>query len=145
MRLKLGLGLALLAVALAGAVGVAWVCRRPAPQREAHPEPAYTPSPYLTTRADARHVGVEACRECHKSRHQSYLHTAHSRALSEVDVATEPPDGRYEHKASGRSYRAHRDGKVFRHEEVLRTPEGKEIGRLDLPVRYAVGGVFART
>lgn len=60
-------------------------------------------------------------------------------ALSDVDPAREPPDGGFEHPASGRSYRIYRaDGKL-RHQEVMRNEEGKEIARLDLPVRYVVG------
>ena len=42
-------------------------------------------------------------------------------------------------------HRAPRHGQL-RHEEVVRTEEGKEVGRVDLPIRYLVGsGSFART
>ena len=66
--------------------------------------------------------------------------------LCDVDPATEPPDGTFEHKLSGRTYRVYRKDGQLRHEEVLRTAEGKEIARVDLPLRYRVGsGHFTRT
>jgi tetratricopeptide (TPR) repeat protein len=89
---------------------------------------------------------VAACAECHKEQHESYLLTTHSRALGDVDPAAEPPDGAFDHAPSGRSYRAYRAGGQLRHEEVLRTAEGREVARVDLPVRYLVGsGNYSRT
>jgi tetratricopeptide (TPR) repeat protein len=91
-------------------------------------------------------VGLAACKECHVGRYESYLHTAHSRALTTADPAAEPPDGAFEHPLSGRSYRVYRQGDQLRHEEAVRTPDSKEVVRLDLPVRFLVGsGSFART
>ena len=55
------------------------------------------------------------------------MHTAHSRGLSDLDPKAEPPDGAFEHKASGGSYRVYRQGNEFRHEEVLRSAEGTDI------------------
>jgi Tfp pilus assembly protein PilF len=109
------------------------------------PVPEYSASRYLNTGPDAHHVGIAVCAECHPKNHHSYLLTPHSRAMCDVDPKTEPPDGSFVHKATGRSYRIYRRDGQLRHEEVLRTPEGKEIARVDLPVRYRVGsGNFAR-
>lgn len=110
------------------------------------PLPAHTPTTFLNTGAGEKYVGSAACAGCHANNHKSYLLTAHSRAMEDVSPATEPPDGAFDHKASGRSYRVYRrDGQLW-HEEVLRTPEGKEVARTELPVRYRIGsGHFTRT
>jgi len=146
MRRLLWLAVAAIAVVL---VVVVWINRRPVPAplpREAFPLPPLSESPCLNTGADVRYVGIDACKECHLDRYDSYLHTAHSRALSDVDLKAEPPDGKFEHGASGRSYRVYREGNQFRHQEVVRTPGGREIARQDLPVRSLVGsGHFSRT
>src|SRR5262249_53400640 len=108
--------------------------------------PRYSDSPFLNVGPDAQYIGSAACAGCHTRNHKSYLLTAHSKALSDVDPGLEPPDGSFEHKASGRSYRVYRKDGQLRHEEVLRTAEGQEIARVDLPVRYLVGsGHFSRT
>src|SRR5262249_36920585 len=58
----------------------------------------------------------------------------------------EPPDGAFEHPPSGHSYRVYRAAGRLRHEEVVRTAEGKEVGRIDVPVRYLIGsGNFTRS
>ena len=63
-----------------------------------------------------------------------------------MNADSEPADGSFLHKPSGRFYRVYRQGGQFRHEEVIRTPEGKEIARVDLPMRYLIGsGNFSRT
>jgi hypothetical protein len=107
--------------------------------------PVFTESRFLNTRADVRPIGVAACAACHPKNHQSYLLTAHSRALSDVDPSSEPRDGSFTHNASGRSYRVYRQAGQLRHEELLTTPDGKEIARVDLPMRYRIGsGQHAR-
>lgn len=70
--------------------------------------PALSASRFLNTGPDARYVGTDACAECHRANHRSYLLTAHSRALGDLDVREEPPDGSFFHQASGRSYRVYR-------------------------------------
>ncbi len=110
------------------------------------PPPPYSDSRFLNAGPEAQFVGTAACAECHSDNYQSYLRTAHSRALADVDPAVEPPDGSFEHQPSGRSYRVYRQDGRLRHQEVLRTEAGKEIARVDLPVRYRVGsGHFCRT
>ncbi len=140
------------AIAATGIGFVAWRHQRSsangAPENSASefPVPGYSASKYRNTGPDARPVGSAACAGCHPKRHQSYLLTPHSRALSDLDPKAEPPDGEFFHKASGRSYRVYRRNGQLRHEEVQRAPDGQEIARLDLPVRYLVGsGHFTRS
>ncbi len=106
--------------------------------------PPYSATRFLNTGTDAHYVGTAVCASCHTSKHTSYLLTAHSRALSDVVATNEPPNAAFVHGA--RSYRVYRQDDQLRHEEILRTAEGKEIARVDLPVRYLVGsGQAART
>jgi len=137
------------AVAVTAAAVVAWAVRRsgpPAAPEASFPLPSLSESAYRNTRPEVGYVGVAVCKGCHRSKYDSYLHTAHSRALADADPKNEPPDGAFEHKPSGRSYRVHRQGEQLWHEESLSTPEGDLIARLDLPVRYLVGsGNFSRT
>jgi predicted CXXCH cytochrome family protein len=149
---------ALVGVVLAGAGYTAWLNLRetaapppegPAPGPTAadpFAPPPYSETRFLNTGDDARHIGSAACAACHRGNHQSYLHTAHSKALADLDPAAEPPDGSFVHKPSGRSYRVYRQDGQLRHEEVVRTSDGQEIARLDHPVRYLIGsGHFCRS
>lgn len=108
--------------------------------------PPLTASPYLNTKADAHYVGSAACVECHRGNHASYLLTPHSRALADLDPNAEPPDQSFEHAASGRFYRViRRDGRMF-HEEVLRDRQGREVVRVEMPIRFLIGsGHFCRS
>ncbi len=143
----------LLAACAAAGVGIivliVWLFRRPDPLStpvQSFSPPPYSESRFLNTGPEAQFIGSTACAACHRENQASYLLTAHSRALSDVDPAAEPPDGSFDHKPSGRSYRVYRQDNQLRQEEVLRTDEGKEIARVDLPVRYLVGsGHFSRT
>ena len=70
----------------------------------------------------------------------------HSRALAELDPNVEPPDGSFQHAASGRSYRIYREAGKFRHEEIIKDADGKEIARVDAPIKYLIGsGNFCRS
>ena len=134
---------------VAGVAFALWPNRPPATESDIvrlAPLPPYSETRYLNAGPDAVHIGSAACASCHPTNHKSYLLTAHSRALADVDLATEPPDGAFDHAPSGRSYRVYRKDGALRHEEVLRTETGREISRIDLPVRYLVGsGHFSRT
>ncbi len=134
---------------VAGLAPVVWIFWPSSPRsapKETFPLPPYSASRFLNTGADVQYVGTKKCAECHVANHQSYLLTAHSRALSKPDLKAEPPDGSFYHKASGHSYRVYRQDGQLRHEEVTRTAEGREIARVDLPVHYLVGsGHFSRT
>jgi hypothetical protein len=110
------------------------------------PPPPFVESEYLNTRPDASYVGTAACVGCHKANHDSYLLTPHSKALADLDPAAEPPDGTYEHKASGRTYRVYRENGKLRHEETLRDPSGRVVARVDMPIKYVIGsGHFCRS
>jgi hypothetical protein len=142
----------ILAALLSGAVAViTWLNlgtsrKNSRQQPQGFPNPTYSESRFLNAGPEAQFVGIETCASCHRSNHSSYLLTAHSRALSDLDPQKEPPDGSFHHQASGRSYRVYRRGTEFRHEEVLRTADGQEVARLDLPIRYLIGsGHFCRS
>ncbi|MFO0999006.1 MAG: multiheme c-type cytochrome [Planctomycetaceae bacterium] len=68
-------------------------------------------------------VGSATCLECHQSEHASYLHTAHSQAMSVVAPAKEPPDTSFDHKPSGRRYRVFRKNGELWHSEELQTSD----------------------
>jgi hypothetical protein len=135
---------------------VVWLAQRlltprpldPAPQPGARavPIPPFSQSRFLNTRPEVSYIGSAACAGCHAENHKSFRLTAHSRSFSDVDPKREPPDGSFDHVLSGRSYRVYRKDGQLRHAEAIRTAEGKEIARVDLPVRYLVGsGHFSRT
>jgi hypothetical protein len=138
-------------VASAAAVGIfmawhKWGSSPPVPPPDPFAPLPYSASRYLNTGPNARYVGTDACVRCHGDRHASYLLTPHSRALADLDPAKEPPDGAFFHELSGRFYRVYRQDGQFRHEEILRTTEGKEIARVDMPIRYLIGsGNFCRS
>ncbi len=137
----------LAATGVAGIAFVLWLTlsRRSAPEKT-FPPPPFSASRYLNTGPEARYIGTAACAACHDANHRSYLLTAHSRALADVDLQSEPPDGSFQHKLSGRSYRVYRQNGQLRHEEILETAAGREISRVDLPVRYLIGsGHFSRS
>jgi hypothetical protein len=139
----------LAAGAVAGVVLAAWLYRgrgqHPAAP-DSFPVPPYSESRFLNTGPDARYTGTAACAGCHENNHRSFLLTAHSQSLVEVDPSTEPPDGSFDHTLSGRSYRVYRKDNRLRHEEVLRTADGREVTRVDVPVRYRIGsGHFCRS
>src|SRR5262249_9813286 len=131
----------------AGVGFVLWLNHRPPPTAEkTFPLPPYSESRFRNTGPGAHYIGIAACAECHPRNHQSYMLTPHSRALADADPNREPPDGSFFHENPGRPYRVYRQDGQLRHEEVLKTAEGKEVARVDLPVRYLIGsGRFSRT
>ena len=139
----------LAAGALAGGALAAWSNRERSTQsspEDPFPLPPYSENRFLNTGPEARYMGTAACVGCHPANHRSYLLTAHSRSLAEVDPNAEPPDGSFEHPLSGRSYRVSRRDHHLHHEEILRTAEGREVTHVDIPVRYRIGsGRFTRT
>ena len=149
-RLRIWALFCLVGVTAAGGATAAawwWQHRHPTPiATNEYIPPPFSKTAFLNTGPEARYIGVEACCGCHKERHESYLLTAHSQALGDLDLAAEPPDGSFEHKPSGRSYRVYRKDGVLHHEELLRSPDGKEIVRIDVPIRYRIGsGNFTRS
>src|SRR5436309_2948910 len=71
---------------------------RPGPIRPPEQQPPPSESRYRNAGPEARYVGIDACAECHRGNHISYLLTAHSRALSDLDPHAEPPDGSFFHQ-----------------------------------------------
>jgi tetratricopeptide (TPR) repeat protein len=142
-RVVLGTGVAALVV------WAVWWYTTPSPEPDAEPTlptPPLSATPFLNAKPEVQYVGTAACAACHRGSHQSYLLTAHSHAFADVDPGAEPPDASFEHKLSGRSYRVYRKDGQLRHEEIQRSEEGKEVFRMDLPIRYRVGsGHFSRT
>jgi hypothetical protein len=110
------------------------------------PIPPFSETRFQNTGNDARYIGIAACADCHKEQHASYVLTAHSRALAVLDPQTEPPDTSLRHAPSGRDYKVYREGGQFRHEELLKDEAGREVARVDLPVKYLIGsGNFCRS
>ncbi len=138
--------IALGAAALLAVPAGGWWLRGRDGLAEPIPLPAYTESPYRNAGPDVHPVGSAACTECHRARHQSYLLTAHSRSLADVEPGREPPDAEFAHTKSGRVYRVYRDGGRLRHAEIVRDADGAEVTRIDVPVRYLIGsGSFSRS
>jgi len=97
------------------------------------------PTRFLNAAADASYVGSEVCAGCHASEHASYLLTAHSRALGNIDLATEPPDGQFTHAKTGRQYRVARSGDRLWHRETLVGKQGQELVSVEHSVRHVIG------
>jgi hypothetical protein len=147
---KRWLGWLLGAAAVGGIIAASWLTGWPmpwsAPPAEQETLPPYSESRYLNAAPGVAFIGSDACVTCHVREHQSYLQTAHSRALSDLNPDAEPPDGEFEHALSGRSFRVYRAAGKLRHAEVMRTSAGKEIARVDVPIRYLIGsGNFCRS
>ncbi len=135
--------LALAAVLAVLAVGGIYLWSRPG-HRSRRPTPHFdlpplATSPYLNATAAATYVGLKACAECHADQYRTYRLTAHSLALADLDPKAEPPDGRFTHAASGRSYAIYRQGHELHHRESVRDPDGQEYATADYPIRYLVG------
>ena len=109
------------------------------------PPPSPAATRYLNASIDVAYIGSDACSKCHQEQYESYLQTAHSNSMSIVDAASQPPDGRYIHAATGLLYRSYRDDNQIRHREEL-TFAGKPFVIGDHTLKYLVGsGRFART
>jgi hypothetical protein len=138
-------------LAVAGLVGFGvWLNTRSdesvPPAGPEFPIPPLSQTQFLNTGPDAHYIGSAACAGCHRTNHLSYLHTAHSRALTDLDPMAEPADATFRHDPSHRDYRVYRKDGQFRHEEVVRKPDGTEVARTDHPVRYLIGsGHFCRS
>ncbi len=118
----------------------------PAPAAQQFPLPPYSATRFLNTGPEAQYIGTAACAVCHSKNHESYLLTAHSRALSDVDLSTEPPDGSFENPTSGRFYRVYRQDGQLRQEESLRNAAGQKMAVVDLPARFLIGsGHYSRS
>ena len=113
---------------------------------DAPPLPAIRQSPFTNTELAIGYVGSQACKSCHEDAHDSYLQTAHSKALMDLDPANEPPDGEFTDTVSKKTYRIQRrDGQMF-HEESILAEDGSRMVLSEFPVRYVIGsGRFSRS
>ncbi len=111
--------------------------------RFALPEPLT--STFRNTSLDVGYVGNAACIDCHRDEYATYLATNHSRSFSDVNVATEPPDGEFHHELSGRSYRVYRDGETLRLSEFILDDDGSEVVLFDAAATHGLGsGNYSR-
>ncbi len=135
------LGALLPAVLLAAGLVVWWGPWRtpPTPAADPFPLPPLSPSPFLNTGPEARHVGSAACRPCHPSHHASARRTGMGRSMAEVDPARAPPDGAFDHPPSKRRYQVRRAGGRLWHRELLLADGPQEVVLAEHPLRYVVG------
>ncbi|HUY89209.1 MAG TPA: multiheme c-type cytochrome [Pirellulales bacterium] len=118
-----------------------WVVLRLIPSRPLPSAPADSPAAHdaaETHEVESSYVGVATCAECHADEFRSYQKTAHSQALAELDLQAEPPDGQFEHRLSGRSYRVYRADGAFRHRERLASIDDDGLTQ-DYAVKYLIG------
>ena len=108
--------------------------------------PPIAAAPVKNAQTDMAYIGTERCAACHRAEETSYHHTAHSRALAEIDLDAEPPDGEFSDPISQRYYRIYRQDGRLRQEESIRTTTGSPLILCDFPVRYVIGsGSFSRS
>jgi hypothetical protein len=101
--------------------------------------PPLRKSPFMNTGSGAQYVGYQACIDCHEPEYQSYLQTHHSRAMGELQLSEEPPDGEFYHPKTKRRYVSERrDGKLI-HTELLQDASGEIIAKSEHPVRMVIG------
>lgn len=117
----------------------------PATENDPFVLPDMAPARFRNASKAVGYVGSRACKQCHRAEHQSYLHTTHSRSLSAVDVAQEPPNGEFRHDLSGRSYRITRDGATLRLAEFIQDTKAREVVLADHAALFTLGsGNYAR-
>ena len=108
--------------------------------------PPIAAAPVKNAQTDVAYIGIERCAACHREQEASYHHTAHSKALAEIDLDAEPPDGEFSDPISQRHYRIYRQDGKLRHEESITASTGEPLILCDLPVRYVIGsGSFSRS
>lgn len=114
-------------------------------QPGAIPAPPLPASQFVNTAPEAEYVGNQTCVTCHADEHRTYLQTAHSQALGNIDPALEPPDGAFIDPSSGRSYRIYRKDGKLRHQESVREA-GQELVLADYAMQHVIGsGRFSRS
>lgn len=101
--------------------------------------PAVSSSRFINTAPTAQYVGPQACVECHPGEHESYLRTAHSKALAELAIQDEPADVEFFHRRSGRKYKVYREKGQMRHRESIVNLDDSETVLSDYPIKYRIG------
>lgn len=142
--------LVLAAVLIGAVVGtLVWLAPPQIPPAEAPVAatlPAVRTSKFRNTETGTAFVGALACVACHADAHASYLATAHSQALAEIESEREPDGGEFFDPRSQKRYRIHREGDQIYHEESIHTADGGKLVLADFPVRYVIGsGRFSRS
>ena len=102
------------------------------------PVPPVANTPFTNT-ASNEWVGAAACAECHVEIADHYKSSSHATALTQVSLDSEPPDGEFDHAASGHHYRVYRSDGQLRHSESISLGDGKEHVLADHPVSMVVG------
>ena len=102
------------------------------------PVPPVAKTPFTNT-ASNEWVGAAACAECHVEIADHYKSSSHATALTQVSLDSEPPDGEFDHAASGHHYRVYRSDGQLRHSESISLGDGKEHVLADHPVSMVVG------
>lgn len=110
-------------------------------RRPAGPPIASAPAetPFRNAHPAVEYVGSETCGKCHPGERESYLQTAHSRALQPISEADPSPAAEWFHELSGRWYRCDVTGSTVRHREFLRGTDGEEVVLNDKEIAYAIG------
>lgn len=118
---------------------VAWGLVQVLPRRRVAPLPAaHSTTVKEAAPAKIAYVGLKRCATCHADEYRSFLKTAHSHALGEVEPNEEPADAQFEHALSGRTYRIYRHNDAFRHREWLTAGNDDGPGQ-DFPIKYLIG------
>ncbi len=115
---------------------------KPGTSNAASPPLPITPSRFLNTASSAQYVGNKKCAECHSTQHEPYLQTPHSQALAAASTERQPPDGRFHHELSGRSFRVYHEEGRMRHRESMfsnHAIEQDEEVLSDYPVKFVIG------
>jgi Tetratricopeptide repeat/Cytochrome c554 and c-prime len=103
------------------------------------PERPAPESRFQNSSPAAKFIGSQRCAECHAEQFESWRQTSHSLALSELNLAQEPPDVTFDHALSNRRFRVvRREGTMF-HEESFITHDGEEVPVHSFPVAFVVG------
>ncbi|OYP38518.1 tetratricopeptide repeat protein [Rhodopirellula sp. MGV] len=95
--------------------------------------------PPLNSDANVEYIGTEACRQCHRSEHQSYLQTLHSRSMEVVDPEKEQVPATFTHELSQTRYEVLRRGDRLVHRESLLSAENKVIASNEREIVFTVG------
>lgn len=122
-------------------------CDRSTPATSSPPQlPPIATAPVKNADPEVAYIGTERCAACHREAKASYLHTAHSVALAELNIDSEPPGGEFDDPNTQKHYRSYRKDGRLHHEESIRDSAGQPLILCDLPVKYVIGsGHFSRS
>ncbi len=93
----------------------------------------------LNADPDVQYIGSQACVQCHKDQHQSYLGTKHSKSMERVDPNNEVAAASFRHALSGNDYEVLRRGDELIHREVIRGVDDAELATTEQRIVYTIG------